>query len=190
MSGSPAGRYDSVALSLHWLMALLIVTSFCVGLVMVDLPMSLMRLKLINWHKWAGITILALATARLVWRIGHPPPPLAAAVEAVMPRWQKSLRRAIHGVLYLLFFVVPLCGWAYTSALGVPVVWFGVLPLPDFVAVNKPLAEDVLKPMHVAGAFLLAAAVLLHIAAVLKHQWIDRDGLLWRMWPWGRGAAR
>ena len=58
MSGSPAGRYDSVALSLHWLMALLIVTSFCVGLVMVDLPMSLMRLKLINWHKWAGITIL------------------------------------------------------------------------------------------------------------------------------------
>ena len=81
---------------------------------------------------------------------------------------------------------MPLVGWAYTSAAGFPVVWFGVLPLPDFVPVNKPLAEF-LKEAHEALAFSMAALVGLHVAAALKHHLIDRDGMLWRMWPRGSG---
>ena len=57
--------------------------------------------------------------------------------------------------------------------------------LPDFVSASKELA-DVLKPWHKFSAFALSALVLLHVAAAIKHQWVDRDGLISRMLP-GRG---
>jgi cytochrome b561 len=82
--------------------------------------------------------------------------------------------------MYLLFFAVPLLGWAYSSAAGFPVVLFGVLPLPDLVSPDRALAEA-LKPWHGRAAFALAALVLLHVAAVAKHHWVDRDALLARM---------
>jgi cytochrome b561 len=85
-------------------------------------------------------------------------------------------------LMYVLFFAVPLLGWAYSSAAGLSIVWFGVLPLPDFVPVNKELANSVLKPLHAYAAFTLAAVVLVHVAAAIKHQFIDRDNLMLRMW--------
>ena len=176
------GRYDKVAIALHWLLALMLVSSFGVGLYMVDLPMSPTRLKVYNWHKWAGVTILALSALRLGWRLTHRPPPLPPAAEAAMPGWRRQVFHGTHRLLYALFFAVPLFGWAYSSALGFPIVWFGVLPLPDFVPVDKPLA-DMLRSLHVGSAFTLAAMVLLHVAATLKHQFIDRDDLIARMWP-------
>ena len=61
-------------------------------------------------------------------------------------------------------------------------VLYGVLPLPDFVAPDRALAE-VIKPVHKALAALLGLAVLLHVAAALRHQFVDHDRLLARMWP-------
>ena len=177
MNPSPADRYNPVAIAFHWLLAVLIVGSFCVGLYMSDLAMSPTRLKLFNWHKWAGITILTLSALRLLWRLTHRPPP-----DVPMPTWQRRAAHATHVALYALFFLVPLAGWAYSSAAGFPVVVFGVIPLPDFVPVDKALAE-VLKSLHHVLAFTLAFVVLAHVAAALKHQFIDRDGLLLRMWP-------
>jgi cytochrome b561 len=84
--------------------------------------------------------------------------------------------------MYLLFFAVPLIGWAYSSAAGFPIVWFGQIPLPDLLPANKALAE-LIKPFHQFSAFCLMALAGLHVAAALKHQWIDRDGLLLRMMP-------
>jgi len=181
-----ARRYGAVAMGLHWLLALLIVAAFSVGLYMASLPFSPMRLKLINWHKWAGITILTLSALRLLWRLSHPPPPLPARIVEAMPGWQLVAHRGTHLLLYLLFFAVPLFGWAYSSALGIPIVWFGLVPLPDFMPVDKEFAEAVLKPLHQGSAYTLAAVVLLHAAAALKHHLIDRDGLLDRMWPLSR----
>ena len=181
-----APRYGTVAIALHWLLALMILASFGVGLSMTGLPFSPLRLKLYNWHKWAGITILALSALRLLWRLSHPPPPLPASIRAAMAGWQLAAHRGLHALLYLLFFAVPLLGWAYSSALGVPVVWLGLLPLPDFVPVDKAFAEAVLKPLHALGAFSLATLAGVHAAAALKHHFIDRDGLLGRMSPWPR----
>ncbi len=172
---SPAERYSPVAVVLHWLLALAIIGAFSLGLYMAELPFSMTRLKLFNWHKWAGVTILALSALRLLWRLTHRPP-----ADIPMPAWQARAAHATHGLFYLLFFAVPLVGWAYSSAAGFPVVWFGVLPLPDFVAKDKALA-DTLKELHELGAWALAVLVLVHVAAALKHQFIDRDGLLARM---------
>jgi cytochrome b561 len=170
-------RYTRTAIALHWLLALAIVGSFGMGVYMTDLPVSPQRLKLYNWHKWAGICILSLSALRLLWRLTHRPPP-----DVPMPAWQQRASHAVHGLLYLLFFAVPLAGWAYSSAAGFPVVVFGVLPLPDFVSPDKALAEA-LKPLHKILAFALAALVLAHVGAALKHHFVDRDGLLDRMRP-------
>lgn len=177
-----AARYTGLAITFHWLLAIAIIGAFGVGLYMTGLSMSPTRLKLYNWHKWAGITILALSAARLLWRLSHKPPVLPEAVLARMPAWQRSAHHGAHALLYLLFFAVPLVGWAYSSAAGFPVVWFGVLPLPDFVPADKALAEAI-KPWHGWLAYALAALVVLHVAAALKHHFIDRDGLLSRMVP-------
>jgi cytochrome b561 len=171
-------RYSAPAIALHWLLALAIVGSLAVGVYMVDLPMSMQRLKLYNWHKWAGVTILALSAARLLWRLFRRPP-----AEAAGPAWQQAAARWAHRAMYALFFALPLSGWAYSSASGFPVVWFGVLPLPDFVPVDRDLAT-VFKGLHYWLAWGLTALVALHVGAALKHHFIDRDGLLQRMgWP-------
>jgi cytochrome b561 len=168
-------RYTPVAIALHWLLALAIVGAFGVGLYMADLPLSPTKLKLFNWHKWAGVAILALSALRLLWRLTHRPP-----ADVAMPAWQARLAHATHGLLYLTFFAVPLTGWAMSSAKGFPIVWFGVLPLPDFVPKDHDLGE-LLEDVHAALAWGLALLVLAHVAGALKHHFIDRDGLLKRM---------
>lgn len=175
-------RYNGIAIFLHWLLALALVGIFSVGLYMADLPFSPQRLKLYNWHKWAGITILTLSAMRLLWRLSHKPPALPQSVTLGMPGWQVSAYHATHVLMYALFFIVPLVGWAYSSAAGFPIVLFGVLPLPDFVSASKPLAE-LIKPWHEISAFALAGLVVLHVAAAVKHHFIDKDGLLDRMLP-------
>lgn len=175
-------RYNRLSITLHWVLGAALVGTFAMGVYMADLPFSPQRLKLYNWHKWAGITILVLSVLRLFWRLTHRPPALPQSVTLGMPSWQLRAYHATHTAMYALFLLVPLLGWAYSSAAGFPVVVFGVLPLPDLVQVNKPLAE-LIKPGHAAAAFALAALVVLHVAAALKHHWIDRDGLLQRMLP-------
>ncbi|MDM0009242.1 cytochrome b [Variovorax sp. J22G73] len=174
-----APRYDGFAIALHWLLAALIIGSLGVGLFMTGLPFSPLRLKMYSWHKWAGVTILALSALRLLWRAGHRPPALPPG----MSRLQLASYRVSHTLMYLLFFAVPISGWAYSSAMGMPVAWFGVLALPDFMPVDHVFAEAALQPLHKYCAFALAGVTLLHVAAVCKHHWIDRDGLMQRMWP-------
>jgi cytochrome b561 len=170
-------RYTTPAIALHWALALMIVGAFSVGLYMTGLSFSPQRLQLYNWHKWAGVSILALTALRLLWRLSHRPPS-----PPPMPAWQARAAAVSHGAMYVLFFAIPLLGWAYSSAAGFPIVWFGVLPLPDFVPVDKALAEA-LKPWHGWLAKALAALVVLHVAAALQHHFIARDGLLSRMRP-------
>ncbi|HEX8989065.1 MAG TPA: cytochrome b [Rhodocyclaceae bacterium] len=185
--GAAAGRpegYTRTAIGLHWTIALLIFVTFPLGLYMADLRLSPLKLRLYSYHKWIGITVLALAVLRLLWRIRHRPPPLVPG----MPRWQEIAAHASHHLLYLFVLVVPLSGWLMTSALGIPVVLFGVLPLPDLVGRDKALGEA-LKEVHESLNYAMLAVVALHVAGALKHQLIDRDGTLARMLPFLAGAT-
>jgi cytochrome b561 len=177
---STADRYTLTAVVLHWLIALLIVGGFAVGLYMTGLKLSPDKLKLYAWHKWSGMTVLTLALLRIVWRWTHPaPPPLPG-----QPAWQLRAAHFTHLALYGLVLAIPLSGWLYSSASGYPVVMFGVkaLQLPDLVTRDKALATA-LKLVHETLNWTLAALVTGHVAAALKHALIDRDGTLARMWP-------
>lgn len=172
-------RYTTVAIVFHWLIALLIVGSFTMGLVMTEIPgITPTKLKYYSWHKWAGVTILLLATLRLLWRLSHAAPPYPAH----MPGWQKTAANVLHGLLYVLMFAVPLSGYLYTLSAGVPVVWFGLFQLPVIIDPN-PALKPVLKALHFWLNMTLATCVAGHVGAALKHHFIDRDGLIKRMMP-------
>ena len=177
-AAAPTERYSGVAIHLHWLMAAVLLVVFLVGVFMGDLKISPTRVRVFNWHKWIGIVALALASIRLLWRATHRAPGLPASIAD----WQRKVTGAAHGLLYALFFIVPLLGWAMSSAKGLPVVLFGKIPLPDFVPVDKALGKT-LEDVHAFFAYTLASLAGLHIVAALHHRFMLHDGIMGRMLP-------
>ena len=171
-------RYTGVAIGLHWLIGLMILGSFGVGLYMVDLSLSPTKLRLYSWHKWAGVTIFTLVLIRCLWRITHAAPLLPPE----MPRWQRLAAEASHYFLYALMIAIPLSGWLMSSAKGFQTVYFGVLPIPDLLVKNEALGET-LALVHKFLNFTMIAIVIVHVAAALKHHFIDKDDILRRMLP-------
>ena len=170
-------RYNGAAIALHWVTAFLIVANLLLGLSMVPLPVSPRKLQWYLWHKSIGITIFALTSLRLAWRVMRPHPD-----PVPMPGWQRRAAAASHALLYVLLLIIPISGWLYSSATGVQVVYLGVIALPNLVGKDKALG-DALRIVHVALNSGLFAVVCVHVAAALKHHFVDRDAALDRMLP-------
>lgn len=160
-------------------MAGLILAALFMGWTMTEMAVSPLRLKVFNWHKWVGVTVLLLAVLRLTWRLTHRAPPL----EAQMPAWQRAVAHLTHSLLYVLLLVMPVTGWIYSNYSGYPVVYLGKVPLPNLVERNRELAAGWLD-VHVTLSIILAVLVGLHVVAALYHQFIVRDGTLRRMLAW------
>ncbi|MFZ1492802.1 MAG: cytochrome b [Candidatus Competibacter denitrificans] len=173
-----ATQYTPLAIALHWLMAGLIIAGFALGWTVANMETSPQKLRWISWHKWLGITILGLAALRLLWRLLHPAPALPASI----PVWQQQAAHLLHLLLYGLMFAIPLSGWLFSSAKGFPVVYLGILPLPDWVSPNEALATQ-LRSVHEWLNYGLALAFVGHVGAALKHHFIERDQVLARMLP-------
>ncbi len=174
-----APRYTLTAIALHWLMAIAIIATFLLGLTMVDIPgITPTKLKYFSWHKWAGITIFGLACLRLLWRLTHAAPAYASS----MPGWQQAAAHLAHGLLYILIFAIPLSGYFYSLAAGVPVTYLGIWPMPVWIAPDPEL-RALLKLVHYWLNMLLLGVFVVHVLAVAKHQFIDRDRTLQRMLP-------
>ena len=161
---------------------MLLVSIVSVGFYMTDLPLGPQKLRIYAWHKSVGITLLALAVLRLLWRLTERRP-----LQVPMPRWQARSAAAIHVLLYLLMFGIPLSGWLFNSAAGFPLRWFGVVNLPALTAADGAL-KAFAREAHETGVIVLLALVAVHAAAGLKHHFIDRDGTLRAMLP-GRGRS-
>jgi cytochrome b561 len=181
MTSRPADseHYNGIAIALHWLIAVLIICGFYIGWIMTDIPgFTPTKLKYFSWHKWIGVTVFVLAVLRVLWRATHRAPPL----ERATPAWQKTAAHAVHGLLYLLMLAIPLSGYFYSSAAGIQVVYLGIVPLPTIIGPDQAL-KATLRTVHVLLNYTLLALVVMHVAAALKHQLVDRDGLLARMIP-------
>jgi len=172
-----AERYTRTAMGLHWAIALLIFIAFPLGLYMHDLHLSPLKLKLYSWHKWIGITVFLLVVLRVFWRATHRPPALPDIAQ-----WQRIASHITHMLLYALIIAVPLSGWLMSSAKGFQTVWFGVLPIPDLIGKDRELGKQ-LATVHALLNYSMLVLVATHIAAALKHHFIDRDSVLRRMLP-------
>ncbi len=172
-----APRYDRVAVFLHWTIALLIIGMIAVGLTMEDYPISI-RFLAINLHKSFGLTILALSLFRLYWRLRNPAPPLPEG----MSSFEQFAAKASHWFFYFLIIAMPLSGWLFVSAYGkYPTVFFTLFEVP-----HLPVAKALGAPLKIAHYYLAMGTLgllALHIAAALKHHFINHDTVLRRMLP-------
>jgi cytochrome b561 len=171
-------RWGSATQTLHWLIVALIIVQATLALIAAELPLGERKLATLAYHKSVGLTILALATLRLLWRWLNPTPELPATLKP----YERALARFTHAALYVLLFALPLSGWTMSSARGFPVSWFGFFQLPDLVPKSKPLFKA-LVDTHAALACTLAVVVALHIAGALKHHLVLKDDVLRRMLP-------
>lgn len=171
-------RFGAVAQIFHWTIVVLIIVQFVLAQQAEDLPTGLEKLATLARHKSVGITILALAVLRLIWRWTNPTPELPPT----MKPWERVLARGTHFGLYALLILQPLTGWLMSSAKSYSVSWFGLFTLPDLVAKNERLFEA-LEETHefLAGTILTVAVV--HALAALKHHFLNRDDVLRRMLP-------
>ncbi|MBO6504659.1 MAG: cytochrome b [Kordiimonadaceae bacterium] len=176
--------YSSVAVLLHWVIALMIVGLLFVGFFMARLGDEQLSLKfeLYQWHKSFGISVLLLTSLRLVWRLTH------QKVEPLAAGWRDAAAHATHVLLYLLSFTIPLAGWAMVSASpwSIPTVLFDLIPWPHIPwlaeAANKAQAEAIFKQIHATMAYGAATLVALHVLAALQHQFWFKHAIFKRMW--------
>jgi cytochrome b561/polyisoprenoid-binding protein YceI len=174
-------RWGSLSQLLHWLIVALIALQAALGLTGIMLPLGVEKLAVLARHKSVGITILALAVLRLLWRWLNPTPPLPSNLKS----YERFLAHFTHAALYVLLFAMPLTGWIMSSARGFPVSWFDLFQLPDLVPKSRTLYEAMMTT-HAALAIALALTVALHIAGALKHHFVLKDDTLRRMLPFGR----
>lgn len=165
-------RYSHVAIAFHWVIAVLVVANLAIGLLHESLLPGTIPL-----HKAIGLTVLALTAGRILWRLGHRPPPLPDEV----PAWARGSAHALHMTLYALMIVMPVSGWAMGSGRDVPrpVSWFGLFDVPP-LPIGKAAAGLGHEAHEILGWAMLAL-VAIHVAAALRHHYLLRDGLLARM---------
>lgn len=169
-----ATRYSGGAILLHWLIAALLLANVVIAFTMED-ARGLMPL-----HKSIGITVLLLTLVRIGWRLTHAAPPLPAALAS----WERITARVTHAAFYLLLLVMPLLGWAASSSgsRGTGAL-FGVIPWFDLPIGKSHDLHEAMGEAHELAAYLTIALIVLHVAGALKHQLIDRNGMLARMLP-------
>jgi cytochrome b561 len=170
-------RFTSLQRTLHWLMAVCILTMFFVGVGMVS-TVAAKYLPLITLHKTLGIAILVLALLRLGVRLRTGAP----ALPADLPEPMKLAAQLSHYALYALMILMPLIGWAMLSAANYPIVLWGGVRLPAIAPASDSL-HTLLWNAHVYLGFAFYALVLLHVAAALFHALIRRDGVFTTMAP-------
>ena len=174
----PRNRYSTVSLTLHWLIAALVLTQVLL-IAAHEVTEGPLSREFVQVHKSVGLSILVLTLGRVGWRIANPAIPLPD-----MPRWQKLLARATHVLFYVFLIAMPLVGWAASSAGGREIHWFGLFEWPLLPIGGGREMAGKLMDLHEIAAKALIALIVLHIVGALKHQFIDRDNVLHRMIPW------
>jgi cytochrome b561 len=179
-------RYGGVTQTLHWVIVLLIIAQYFLAHLAHEAEharaahpaAALEQLALLARHKSVGLTIFALAVVRLIWRFVSPPPPLPAT----MPRWQVVGARLTHYGFYVVLFAMPISGLVMSAAANYPVSYFGLFTLPNLVAPDDGL-KDLMNDVHHTLFDVLLVLAAVHVAAALKHEFFDHDGVLRRMLP-------
>lgn len=170
--------WGSLAKTFHWVIAALVLGMIGFGLYVHDLPRGPLKAELMAYHKSTGMLILALMSARLLWRLVNPTPVLPPALKG----WEKAVAMGTHWLLYGLVFLMPVSGYVMTSAANVPFRFFQTFTMPLVIAPDRQLF-GVAHDLHESVWIVLAVALALHIGAALRHHFLLKDDVLRRMLP-------
>lgn len=163
---------------LHWLIAVVVILMLAVSFFLDDLPKAYAPLAF-TVHKSFGLSILALVLLRLFWLHYAGRPTLPKSV----PAWERFLAKLVQYGLYVCLLLQPICGWIMSMAANRVPRFFGMFPLPlPGIPEDKNLAHFMAN-CHTVIAYVLISLIIVHIAAALKHHYIDKDGVLRSMLP-------
>ncbi len=177
------GGYGALTKLMHWLIAALFAFQYVAAHIMIqlgpnDTTLGVSQAAYYNWHKSLGLVALAFAVIRLLNRRAGELPPWA-------PTLTETEQRFIHRIeqiLYFGMFLMPVSGFIYVMAGDYGVRLFGLTDLPNPIGAS-PILATFAKWTHVVASWVVLTAVASHLALVLRHQFILRDGLLRRMLP-------
>ena len=174
-------HFGIIAILFHWAMALMVIGLAGLGLYMVTLPdvgFNTTKIMLILYHKEFGVLALVLLAARFAWRVTHLLPQLVAR----LPDWQKLAARFVHLCFYVLMFALPITGWLMSSVASIPVSFFGLFTLPDFLPRDDYRFRQLID-VHKWLGYLLILFIFVHALAALRHHFLFKDDTLRRMLP-------
>ena len=178
-ASGPSARYASVAIALHWLIAVALLAQISFGFLLDNIAPrgTPARAATINLHKSFGIVLALLIAARLVWRLRHRPPEWPRSMTA----WQRSAAQLSHRAMYACMLVMPLSGYIGSNFSKHGVKFFGFAMRPW--GPDSPAVYAVFNGLHIVTAFVFCALIAVHVGAALKHLLIDRDEVFFRIWP-------
>lgn len=169
--------YGMVAVTLHWLVALVVIGLFTLGVWMTGLSYY------DEWyrrgpdiHKSIGILLFLVMLVRVIWRASN----IAPLDEPGISRSQRRLAHGVHLALYVLLFALMFSGYLISTADGKPIQVFDLFSVPATIS-DIPKQEDVAGKVHWYLALVIISLAILHAAAALKHHFIDRDRTLKKM---------
>lgn len=177
------GRYSTVAMLLHWIIAAAIIAQIGLGWWMGELGRTPLHRTVEEIHISLGLTVLLLTVARLGWRLTHRPPP----VSDTFPKLDHRAAQLVHVLFYVLMFALPLSGWMMESFGTRPVPFWG-LAWPHFPGMpamvqgmNPRDLKETIEGIHGSPmVWSMIALIVLHVAGAVKHQF-DGHPILWRM---------
>ncbi|NKB47214.1 MAG: cytochrome b [Legionellales bacterium] len=172
-------RYGSISQGFHWLVAFLVIGMLIGGFFMGSIANDAVRAQVYMLHKSTGLVVLFLMGLRILWVLGNVKP----TTPPNTPLWERIAEHSVHGLLYLTLLGMPLSGWIMSTAANKsPTLyqWF-TLPFPG-IPVSETLAK-IANSIHLTLAWIVIGLLIIHIAAAIKHHWMDQDNVLRRMLP-------
>jgi len=174
--GNSASHWGLVSRLLHWFMAITIIFMFGLGVTMINMRLSPMKLEMFMVHKSVGILLLATVTIRIIWRLINPAPRPSSSIT----KSQRKIVLAGQLLMYVLMVCIPISGWVINSAANFPLHWFGLFEIPP-IAQPSLDTEEYAKTAHLILVCTLGAVAVIHIAAALHHHFIQKNDVLKRM---------
>lgn len=175
---APDRGYGTVARLLHWVVALLVVLQIPAGIAMTSEPLAAWADPLYIFHKGSGAVLLVLVLARAAWRLTHRAPPFPDYV----PRLERRIAHATHVAIYVMLVVMVVSGYVRTVGEGFPIELLDALGVPPLIP-HVPRLARVMLVVHQFVAVTLVGLVAVHVSAVVRHQIIEGNPVLARMWP-------
>jgi cytochrome b561 len=167
-----------LSIALHWIGATVIVVLLVHGWWMTHLTPRPERVANYAWHAALGYDALVLLVLRLVWRWMNPVP----ALPPNLAPWERYAATASHLGLYVLMFAATLLGWALAGTLRRPLNQDLLgLTVPFIYTSQERFMHDLLEDSHKIASYVLAALVLAHLVAALRHHFVKRNEVLRRM---------
>lgn len=181
MSLNAKTKYSGLAMLLHWLIVVLVIVQWRISEAAEEAPTREVGSQIMANHFALGVVIFLVVALRLVWRQVSPPPPQVAGHAP----WERSFAKVVHFAFYALLLVMPVAGWIALSSFGEPISIWGLFTVPALPVPQNPALGETIFELHGASGIALLVLAALHALAALKHTFVDKDGTLWRMLPFG-----